>query len=79
MTSEATASDVTDEIEVTLNGEERSVPAGLSLAGLLEHLGQDPEAVVVERNREIVRGEDRDETEVRPGDEIEIVHFVGGG
>ena len=74
--SEGTAS---DEIEVTLNGEERSVPAGLSLTGLLEHLGQDPGAVVVERNREIVRGEDRDETEVRAEDEIEIVHFVGGG
>lgn len=74
--SEATAS---DEIEVTLNGEERSVPAGLSLTGLLEHLDQDPEAVVVERNREIVRGDDRDDTEVRSGDEIEIVHFVGGG
>ncbi|MDP2498148.1 MAG: sulfur carrier protein ThiS [Candidatus Palauibacterales bacterium] len=74
--SEATAS---DEIEVTLNGEARGVPAGLSLTGLLEHLDQDPAAVVVERNREIVRGDDRDETEVRAGDEIEIVHFVGGG
>lgn len=74
--SEATAS---DEIEVTLNGETRRVPSGLSLTGLLEHLDQDPGAVVVERNREIVRGDDRDETEVRAGDEIEIVHFVGGG
>lgn len=74
--SEATAS---DEIEVTLNGEVRRVPAGLSLTGLLEHLDQDPAAVVVERNREIVRGDDRDETGVRAGDEIEIVHFVGGG
>jgi len=74
--SEATAP---DQIEVTLNGEARGVPAGLSLTGLLEHLDQDPEAVVVERNREIVRGDDRDETEVRAGDEIEIVHFVGGG
>lgn len=74
--SEATAS---DEIEVTLNGEARGVPAGLSLTGLLEHLDQDPAAVVVEHNREIVRGDDRDETEVRAGDEIEIVHFVGGG
>ncbi len=74
--SEATAS---DEIRVTLNGEERAVPEGLTLRGLLEHLDQDPEAVVVERNREIVRGDDRDETAVRPGDEIEVVHYVGGG
>lgn len=76
--SEATAPD-SDRIEVTLNGEERSVPSGLTLNGLLDHLDQDPGAVVVERNREIVRGDARDETEVRPGDEIEIVHFVGGG
>lgn len=69
----------TDGIEVTLNGEDRRVPAGLTVTGLLEHLDQDPGTVVVERNREILRGDARDETEVRPGDEIEIVHFVGGG
>lgn len=68
-----------DGIEVTLNGEDRRVPAGLTVTGLLEYLDQDPGTVVVERNREIVRGDARDETEVRPGDEIEIVHFVGGG
>lgn len=73
---EATAS---NEIRVTLNGEERAVPEGLTLRGLLEHLDQDPGAVVVERNREIVRGDDRAETAVRPGDEIEVVHYVGGG
>lgn len=69
----------TGTIPVTVNGDERRVPEGLTLAGLLEHLGQDPETVVVERNREIVRGDDRRETAVEPGDTIEVVHFVGGG
>lgn len=68
-----------DSIRVRVNGEEREVPGGISLAGLLEHLDVDRRAVVVEHNRGIVRGEALDDTEVAGGDEVEIVHFVGGG
>lgn len=68
-----------DSIRVRVNGEEREVPGGISVAGLLEHLDLDRRAVVVEHNRRIVRGEALDDTEVAGGDEVEIVHFVGGG
>jgi len=43
------------ELSITLNGELRRVPDPITLAGLLEHLGLDPRAVVVEQNRVIVR------------------------
>jgi thiamine biosynthesis protein ThiS len=66
-------------ISITLNGEPREVPGPLSLAGLLDHLGLDPRAVVVERNRVIVRRPQLDSTAVAEGDVIELVHFVGGG
>jgi thiamine biosynthesis protein ThiS len=67
------------ELTITLNGEARAVPAPMSLAGLLEHLGLDPRTVVVEQNRVIVRRPDLANTPVADGDVIELVHFVGVG
>lgn len=66
-------------IRVRVNGDEREVPAGLTAAGLLAHLELHPRMVVVERNGEIVRRDALDTVAVEPGDELELVHFVGGG
>lgn len=68
-----------DGIEITLNGEPRTVPAGLTVAGLLAELGLHPGLVVVEHNREILERARLAETAVAPGDVFELVHFVGGG
>ncbi len=64
---------------IVVNGDQREVPDGLSLAGLLEHLGLDPRMIVVEHNRAIVRRPNLAEVLVSPGDAVELVHFVGGG
>ncbi len=66
-------------IEITLNGEERILPAGLTVRGLLQHLDLHERLVVVERNRQIIRRDDYADVEVAAGDTIELVHFVGGG
>lgn len=66
-------------VRVRVNGEDRDVPEGATVRGLLEHLELEPAMVVVERNREIVDRERYDEVEVEPGDRLELVHFVGGG
>lgn len=66
-------------IEVRVNGEERSVPGGLSVHALLEHLGLQPRLVVVERNGDILRRESYPDAPVEAGDALELVHFVGGG
>ena len=66
-------------IAIKVNGEQRRVPAGLSVAGMLGELGLDPRKVAVERNLEIVPREILDEMPVEDGDAFEIVHFVGGG
>lgn len=66
-------------ITITLNGEAREVPAGLTIRGLLERLDLHERLVVVERNREIIRREEYSNVIVSPGDTIELVHFVGGG
>lgn len=72
---------VADEtVSLTVNGEERELPAGSSIADLLQSHKLDPRLVVVEHNRVVLR--DRDAyggIELSGGDVIEIVHFVGGG
>lgn len=67
------------EISVTVNGEARTAPPGLTLSGFLDHLGLDPRKVAVERNLEIAPRSAYDAIEIESGDRIEIVHFVGGG
>lgn len=67
------------QIRIRLNGEERSVPAGLDVADLLERVGVDRREVVVERNREILRRDELEDFTVEQGDTLELVHFVGGG
>jgi sulfur carrier protein len=66
-------------IQISVNGEGRDVPGGLSLLDLLGRFGLDPRTVVVELNREIVRRPAMSATPVKNGDSLELVHFVGGG
>lgn len=66
-------------VSITVNGEHRRVAAGLSLAQLAAELGLVPEKVAVERNLEVVPRSTLTQVMVEDGDEIEIVHFVGGG
>jgi len=66
-------------MEVTVNGSPRQVPEGLTVRGLVEHLGLTEGPVAVEVNREIVPRARHAEHRVAAGDVIEIVHFVGGG
>jgi thiamine biosynthesis protein ThiS len=62
-----------------VNGEARRARRGITLAALLSDLSLDPRAVVVEHNRRIVRREALASTPVGEGDQVELVHFVGGG
>lgn len=66
-------------VEIVVNGEARDVPEGLTVVRLLEHLELGGRRVAVEVNREIVRRESYAEHPISAGDQIEIVHFVGGG
>jgi sulfur carrier protein len=66
-------------IEILLNGEPRTAPAGQTVLGLLEQLHVDPSRVAVELNRRIVKQPQWADTVLQPGAEIEVVQFVGGG
>jgi len=66
-------------VSLTINGDQQSVPAGLTVAGLLAHLELPAQKIAVERNLEIVPKSAYDSVEVKEGDAFEIVHFIGGG
>jgi thiazole synthase len=66
-------------ITITVNGQHKRVTAGLSIAALANELGLVPEKVAVERNLEIVPRSTLADVCLEDGDELEIVHFVGGG
>jgi len=66
-------------MNVTINGEARPVPDGLTVAQLLAHLGLPAERVAIERNLAVLPRARWAETRVEPGDRYEIVQLVGGG
>jgi thiamine biosynthesis protein ThiS len=66
-------------LKITLNGDARAIPDGLSVEALLRHLGIESKKVAVERNLEIVPKSAFHATQVADGDRLEIVAFIGGG
>jgi thiamine biosynthesis protein ThiS len=67
------------QIEILVNGEARRIQSPATVLDLLSQLALDPRTVVVELNREIVRRPRLGVTSLAEGDQIELVHFVGGG
>lgn len=66
-------------IEITLNGERRSVGSATTVGDLLRELELRPEVVAVEVNRRLVPRASRDGRALAEGDVVELVTLVGGG
>ena len=66
-------------MRLVINGNQQDFPERLNLAQLVEQLGMKSDRVAVELNREIVSRAQWTETQLRDGDQLEVVHFVGGG
>jgi sulfur carrier protein len=65
-----------------INGDERTFPDSptpFTLAALIESLDMKSDRVAVELNRDIVPRDRWQQTLLKDGDRLEIVHFVGGG
>lgn len=76
---ERTRTDTGVDIELVVNGVARTAPPGSTVRDLIEALGLVPETIVVELNLEILDRSAYGEIELRSGDRLELVHFVGGG
>ena len=66
-------------MRLSINGELQHVVDGLTINGLITQLGLNQRRVAVEVNRQIIARERYGGHALTEGDEIEIVHFVGGG
>jgi thiazole synthase len=66
-------------VHLTVNGERRMLPDGLTVARLLEQLGYDRRRVAVEINEELVPRLRHGEHALTEGDRVEVVTLVGGG
>ena len=64
---------------IEINGEQRDVPSSISLSELINHLALAPERLAIEVNRQVIRRAEWQQTTLKEGDRVEIVHFVGGG
>lgn len=64
---------------VTINGEEREFVSVANVSDLVAQLGIKSDRVAVELNRELIPRERWTSTQLKNGDKLEIVHFVGGG
>jgi thiamine biosynthesis protein ThiS len=66
-------------IKIRLNGEDKFLAQKTSIENLIEELGLDIKKIAVEKNYEIVIPEEFKDNILSEGDQIEIVHFIGGG
>ena len=65
-------------MNIKLNGKPFDSSAANILA-LTQALGLNPKQVAIEHNQQIVPRSRYGEVGINAGDEIEIVHFIGGG
>ena len=66
-------------MRIEVNGEAKTVAPDTTVSALLALLGVSEGPVAVERNRHIVPRAQHANTVLSEGDQLEVVHFVGGG
>jgi sulfur carrier protein len=66
-------------VQVTVNGEPRTLATGATVADLVVGLGLGPRRIAVEVNRAVVPRAEYGATPLAEGDAVEVIHFVGGG
>ncbi len=66
-------------MKLKLNGTDSEVKDDLTVTGLLNELKIEPKGVAVEVNLIIIKKIDYDSCQLKDGDSVEVVNFVGGG
>lgn len=66
-------------MRIQLNGEAFELPDGETVAGVIERLDLSTRRVAVELNLDIVPRSQHASTVLREGDQVEVVHAIGGG
>jgi sulfur carrier protein len=66
-------------VQITVNGNGREIPAGVSVAELIGQLDLSTPHFAVEVNGEVVPRRKQAERPLAEGDRVEVVTLVGGG
>lgn len=67
-------------MHLIINGEDHDdLPDEMSVADLVERLGLPPTKIGVERNRVVVPKSTYADVMLENHDQLEIIHFIGGG
>ena len=66
-------------MKLQVNGDDLTVNEGITVAQLLSKLEISAKRLAVERNLEIVPKSQHNDTVLKAGDKVEIVHAIGGG
>ena len=66
-------------MRIQLNGESFELPDGETVAALLARQEMTSRRVAVELNLDIVPRSQHAETVLKEGDQVEVVHAIGGG
>jgi sulfur carrier protein len=66
-------------MRIQLNGESFELPDGATVAALLTRLDLAGRRIAVELNLDIVPRSQHDATTLSEGDQVEVVHAIGGG
>ncbi|MBX3460484.1 MAG: sulfur carrier protein ThiS [Planctomycetes bacterium] len=66
-------------MKITVNGQEREVAPGTTLAQLVQQLNVRTDRIATERNLKVIPKAQYQDTVLEEGDKLEVVTFVGGG
>lgn len=66
-------------MKLNINGHDKDMPATTNIADLIKQLCKNPKHIIAEVNGQIVPNSTWAQTNLKEGDSIELVAFVGGG
>ena len=67
-------------MKITVSGTEKEVKDGLTLPELIEMENvETPEYVTVSINEEFIPGDHKETYQLKDGDNVEFLYFMGGG
>ena len=66
-------------MQIILNGEKTEIANDTTAQALIEQLGLVGRRLAMEVNQELVLRSEYTEYKLQPGDQVEIVHAIGGG
>ena len=70
---------IKNKIKITVNGKQMQVIPKFSLKSLITKLKMPLDKIAIQLNKKIIDKKKISKIQLKKGDKIEIVHFIGGG